>query len=42
MWAVSIGDRSQRTETYTTTPRGTAKLRHGTVYLTEKVTPNAG
>ena len=29
---------SQRTETYTTTPRGTAKLRHGTVYLdTEKV-----
>ncbi len=24
---------SQRTETYTTTPAGTAKLRHGTVYL---------
>jgi transcriptional regulator with XRE-family HTH domain len=24
---------SQRTETYTTTPMGTAKLRHGTVYL---------
>jgi transcriptional regulator with XRE-family HTH domain len=24
---------SQRTETYTTTPQGTAKLRHGTVYL---------
>lgn len=24
---------SQRTETYTTTPSGTAKLRHGTVYL---------
>lgn len=24
---------SQRTETYTTTPGGTAKLRHGTVYL---------
>lgn len=24
---------SQRTETYMTTPRGTAKLRHGTVYL---------
>jgi transcriptional regulator with XRE-family HTH domain len=30
---------SQRTETYTTTAAGTAKLRHGTVYLnTEKVT----
>lgn len=29
---------SQRTETYTTTPAGTAKLRHGSVYLnTEKI-----
>ncbi|HRJ08567.1 MAG TPA: helix-turn-helix transcriptional regulator [Prosthecobacter sp.] len=27
---------SQRTETYTTTPAGTAKLRHGTVYLNSK------
>jgi transcriptional regulator with XRE-family HTH domain len=30
---------SQRTETYTTTPRGNAKLRHGTAYLnTDQVT----
>lgn len=30
---------SQRTETYTTTPGGTAKLRHGTAYLnTDRVT----
>lgn len=30
---------SQRTETYTTTPAGTAKLRHGTVYLnTDRIT----
>ncbi|MEI8341453.1 MAG: helix-turn-helix transcriptional regulator [Verrucomicrobiota bacterium] len=30
---------SQRTETYTTTPSGTAKLRHGTAYLnTERIT----
>jgi transcriptional regulator with XRE-family HTH domain len=28
---------SQRTETYTTTPEGTAKLRHGTVYLDTSV-----
>jgi len=30
---VNAATGSQRTETYTTTPRGTAKLRHGTVYL---------
>lgn len=30
---VNLKTGSQRTETYTTTPAGTAKLRHGTVYL---------
>lgn len=31
--SVNVETGSQRTETYTTTPSGTAKLRHGTAYL---------
>ncbi len=34
--AVNKETGSQRTETYTTTPAGTAKLRHGTVYLNQE------
>ncbi len=38
---VNITTGSQRTETYKTTPAGTAKLRHGTVYLnTNRITIN--